>query len=135
MRMTRRRNGFTIIELTIALVVVGVLTSLALPSYQGVVRKTRRTEAQATLLEMALRQERWRADHPTYAQVLSDIGVVEGRLGGYYRFEVVDATATSFTIQAAPVSGAGQEHDRQGRVGCAPLRIDQSGRRLPAECW
>lgn len=132
-----RRQGFTLIELSIALAVVALLTSLALPSYQGVVRKSRRMEAQAALLELAMRQERWRTDHPSYAPASSDIGtaVVDRRLARYYRFEVVDGTSTSFAIQAAAVSGQGQEHDRQGAVPCSPLQIDQSGLRSPAACW
>lgn len=133
----RRGGGFTIIELTLVLAILAVLTSLALPSYQGVVRKSRRTEAQAALLELALRQERWRSDHPTYALSPTEIGaaVLQDRLGRYYRFEVVDGTSTSFIVQAAAVPGEGQEHDRQGAVACSALRIDQSGMRSPAACW
>lgn len=129
-----RRSGFTLVELTCVLAVVAILTSLALPSYQGVVRKTRRTEAQAALLELALRQQRWRADHPSYADAARELGQT-GRIDRYYRFEMFDVTPTSFTVQAAAVAGAGQEHDRQGGVVCTPLRIDQSGRRFPVDCW
>lgn len=134
---TCRRRGFTLIELALVLAVVAILTSLALPSYQGVVRKTRRTEAQAALLELALRQERWRSDHPAYAQTPTDIGLTNPhvRLGRYYRFEVIDATPISFTVQAVALTGAGQELDRKGGVVCTPLRIDQSGQRSPADCW
>ncbi|MCC2657256.1 MAG: pilus assembly protein [Panacagrimonas sp.] len=137
MKVSCRCNGFTLIELTFVLAIVAILTSLALPSYQNVVRKTRRTEAQAALLELALKQERWRSDHPTYAQVPAEIGsmALHGRLGRYYRFEIVGVTPTSFTVQAAAVAGTGQDVDRQGGVVCTPLRIDQSGRRLPVDCW
>lgn len=132
-----RRSGFTLVELACVLAVVAILTSLAMPSYQGVVRKTRRTEAQAALMELALRQERWRADHPAYASASQAFGDTApgARLARYYRFEMIDVTPTSFTVQAAAVSGAGQEHDRQGGVACTPLRIDQSGRRFPVDCW
>ena len=129
-----RRSGFTLVELTCVLAVVAILTSLALPSYQAVVRKTRRTEAQAALLALALRQQRWRADHPSDADAAPELGET-GRLARYYRFEVVDGTPPSFTVQAAAVAGTGQEHDRQGGVACTPLRIDQSGRRFPVDCW
>lgn len=138
MHASRRRHlGFTIIELMIVLAVVVVLTSLALPSFQSVVRKSRRAEAQAALLELALRQERWRADHPMYAQTPTQIGgtAPQVKLGRYYRFEIADATAFTFAVRAAVVSGAGQEHDRQGGIACTPLQIDQSGQRLPAACW
>jgi type IV pilus assembly protein PilE len=136
-RACRRIAGFTLIELTIALAIVAVLTSLAVPSYQSVVRKSRRTEAQAALLDLALRQERWRSDHASYAPASSEIGAGawDRRLGRYYRLEVVGTTATSFTVQAAAVSGQGQEHDQQGSVPCSTLGIDQSGVRSPSACW
>jgi type IV pilus assembly protein PilE len=132
-----RTVGFTLIELTIVLAVMAVLTSLALPSYLSVIRKSRRTEAQAALLELALRQERWRSDHPSYAEAPAEMGAtgLSARLGRYYRLEVVDPSATSFIVQAAAVAGQGQEHDRQGLVPCSPLQIDQSGARSPAACW
>ena len=130
-------DGFTLIEIVMVLAIIAVLTSMAIPSYQGVVRKSRRTEAQAALMELALRQERWRADHATYAPVASQIGATTtgDRLSRYYRCEVLDGTSTSFTLQASAVAGRGQEHDRQGDVGCSPLQVDQSGRRLPQGCW
>jgi type IV pilus assembly protein PilE len=138
MRAARRRiAGFTLIELTIVLAMMAVLTSLAVPSYQSVVRKSRRAEAQAALMELALRQERWRSDHPSYALGASDIGATawDRRLGRYYRLEVVGGSATSFAVQAAAISGHGQEHDRQGSVACSRLEINQSGLRSPSACW
>lgn len=136
-RARRRAIGFTLIELTLVLAVMAILTSLAVPSYQSVVRKSRRTEAQAALLDLALRQERWRSDHPSYAPASSEIGAAawEARLARYYRLEMVGTTATSFTVQAAAVSGAGQDHDHQGAVPCAVLQVDQSGTRSPSACW
>jgi type IV pilus assembly protein PilE len=131
------RRGFTLVELAIVLALVSVLATLALPSYQSVVRKSRRAEAQAMLVEAALRQERWRADHADYARTTVDIGVAgpQDRSARYYRIEVVDSTSTTFKVRAEAVAGLGQEHDRQGGVGCSLLQIDQSGVRLPVGCW
>jgi type IV pilus assembly protein PilE len=133
----RLRAGFTMVELTVVLAMLAMLASLAIPSYQGVVRKARRTEAQAILLGLALQQERWRADHPSYAHELAEMGAgrVDGQVSPYYRFEVVDVTATEFTVQAVAIVGRGQEHDRQGAAGCALLQIDQSRTRTPGACW
>jgi len=131
------RRGFTLVELAVVVAVVAVLATLALPSYQGVVRKSRRAEAQATLFELALRQERWRTDHPEYARTAADIGAAgpQDRSARYYRVEVVGSTSTTFKVRAEAVAGHGQEHDRQGGVVCSPLQIDQSRVRVPAACW
>lgn len=132
-----RCTGFTLVELAIVLALVAVLATLALPSYQGVVRKSRRVEAQAMLLDMALRQERWRTDHSEYARTAADIGAAgpQDRSVRYYRIEIVDSTSTTFKVRAEAVAGLGQEHDRQGGVGCSLLQIDQSRVRLPVGCW
>ena len=51
-------RGFTLIELMIAVAVVGILAAIAYPSYQEHVRKARRADAQTALLELAQFMER-----------------------------------------------------------------------------
>ncbi|WP_350224399.1 type IV pilin protein [Halopseudomonas bauzanensis] len=53
-----RRLGFTLIELMIAVAVIGILAAIAYPSYQEYVNKSRRADAQAALLELAQFMER-----------------------------------------------------------------------------
>ncbi len=54
----RRRCGFTLIELMIAMVIVAIIVAIAYPSYVEQVRKSRRAEAKAVLLEDAQFMER-----------------------------------------------------------------------------
>src|SRR5688572_32857393 len=56
--MRIRMRGFTLMELMIAVVVVGVLTAIALPSYQEHVRRAKRAEGKTALLKAAQLQER-----------------------------------------------------------------------------
>ena len=58
--MHRRRalpRGFTLVELLITIVVVGILVSIAYPAYTEHLRKSRRAEAQQVLMDIALRQQ------------------------------------------------------------------------------
>ena len=62
-----RTNGFTLLELMIVVVIIGILLGIALPSYQSYVLKSNRTEARAALLDIAARQERYAAQNNKYA--------------------------------------------------------------------
>ena len=72
--MSKRHAGFTLIELMIALVVVGILATIAYPAYLDSVRKSKRADAKAALLDLKLAQEKMRANCPFYANVLVDAG-------------------------------------------------------------
>lgn len=62
----RTVQGFTLIELMIAIVIVGILSAVALPSYRDYVARGYITEATAALSELRTRAEQWYADNRTY---------------------------------------------------------------------
>ena len=78
LNITPRPNatrGMTLIELAIALVVVGILASLAVPGWQAQVQRTRRSDAIVALAQLQQAQERWRSQRPTYAAGLGPDGL------------------------------------------------------------
>lgn len=60
-------RGFTLIELLIVVVVIGVLASIGLPTYNEQVRKGKRAEGKAALLKGAQLQERYYTANNAYA--------------------------------------------------------------------
>ncbi|MCC4620365.1 type IV pilin protein, partial [Xanthomonas cassavae CFBP 4642] len=60
-------NGFTLIELMIVVAVVGILAAVAYPSYAEHIRKSRRAQAKADLVEYAQMAERSHTTNNTYA--------------------------------------------------------------------
>lgn len=124
----RRVRGFTLIELMIAVVVVAVLLSLALPSLMGSIRKSRRAEAFTKLNAVQLAQERFRANSPTYATSLSN-GAASAPPGlalpattndGRYTIALDGVpTATTYAAVATPIQGSSQVDDGD----CARLRL------------
>lgn len=56
--MNSRGKGFTLLELMVAVVIVGVLTAIAFPSYQEQMRRAKRAEGKTALLKAAQLQER-----------------------------------------------------------------------------
>ena len=114
-------HGFTTVELLIALVIVGVLVAVALPSFQNSIRKGRRSEAFAALGQLQQSQERWRSSHPAYSTSLSELGIRSPTSTGYYTItvgasgEVGDTLATAYAASAFGVADTSQANDAQCR--------------------
>lgn len=134
MNTLSRPKGFTLIELMVTVAVVAILAMIAMPSYQAAVRKSRRADAQAYLSEMAIKQEKWRANNLTYSSDIAQVGgpPAGAKILSHYTFESV-GTATTYSVTATPTGD--QADDKQGGTACDPLAIDQSGARTPAACW
>lgn len=60
-------NGFTLIEIVIAIVIVGILAAIALPSYQGMIRKNNRGPAKTVLADLVTRQDGYRMQNRVWA--------------------------------------------------------------------
>jgi len=107
--------GFTLIELVVTMAIVGILAAVAYPSYVNSVRKARREDGMAALLELQLAQEKWRANNPSYTTTLTNLGYSVASNGtsrdGYYTINVTAASATAFTATAAPKTGTAQASD------------------------
>ena len=64
-----RQQAFTLIELMIAVAIVGVLAAVAYPTYQNSVQKSRRADAQAALVELAGFMEQKFTEYNTYRAI------------------------------------------------------------------
>jgi type IV pilus assembly protein PilE len=118
-------SGFTLIELMIVVAIVGILASIALPSYTSYVLKTRRTDAQRELITYAQALERYYSVNGRYTTTAAgNTCGVAAPTGGpsipYYAFSVTrtaaagaeaDCAATTFAVTATPVVGASQAND------------------------
>ena len=65
----KRNQGFTITELMIAVVIMGVLATLAIPTFTSYIYKARVTEASNFLSEIKQRQESYRNEFGQYCAV------------------------------------------------------------------
>src|ERR687891_2609719 len=66
--------GFTLIELMIVVVIIGILAAVAYPQYRDFALRSNRAEAKALLVDAAARQERFFSDNNSYADDMTDLG-------------------------------------------------------------
>lgn len=132
-----RVRGFTLIEVMIVVVIVAILASIAFPSYQEYVLRSNRTEGQALLSDVAARQERYFAQHNTYADTVTKLGLSSANsTNGLYELSVSPNPTTNFTLIATPQGS--QTRDAK----CGNLTLDHRGTRGKTgsaasvnDCW
>ena len=80
-RQSGRQRGFTLIELMIVVAIVAILAAIAYPSYQDSVRKSRRADTKAVLLEAAQWMERFYTENNRYDQTRAGVLVTSTTAG------------------------------------------------------
>jgi type IV pilus assembly protein PilA len=97
-------QGFTLIELLVAIVIVGVLSTIALPSFLTQVAKARGAEAKSNLGSINRAQQSYRFDNGTFAPDLNALNTSGMQVSGnYYVYSVTGSTGVA-TAQATPNS-------------------------------
>lgn len=143
---TRRHHdsGFTLIELMVTVAIAAILATIAFPSYNEQMRKTRRATARQEMMDLATAQERFYTNCNRFAATLdgaqnscAGLGRATATVtsdGGYYQISMA-ATATTYTLTATP------QLSQTADLGCANLSLTEagvkgaSGTLGPAACW
>ena len=102
-----RRAGFTLIELMIVVVIIGILAAVAIPKFQSVTRGAKEAEAEPLLKQIYTLENRYWAKYGSYTLDINELegGPTLATSGKYFSYSVV-AHASGFCVVAAP-SAAG----------------------------
>lgn len=134
--------GFSLIELMIVLALIGVITAIAVPSYQAQQQKSRRADAISALEKAAAREEQHYFQYNVYTADESQLGGTASYITspeGYYRIVATQAGGNTqeYMLTATPPVGSPQTNDS----ACKQLTLNHLGVKsaVPATnadlCW
>jgi len=132
MMNSKKNYGVTLIELLIAVVIVGILTSVAYPSYVNFTLKSNRTEGQRELMRLANLQEQLYVDSRAYTTDMKELGMPADPYITENGLYSIDATVSGETFLLKATAKLGQTKDS----GCLELTITDTGKKSPTSgCW
>ncbi len=137
--------GFTLIEMMIAVVILGILASFAFSNYQQYVMKSNRAEGKTELLNIATRLQRCYTLYGRYNpgsgcgvyDSLKDGKKITSEGRGFYEVTITfvdkDKPSSDYTLTAKAVK-APQTNDTKG-LDCTSLTLTHTGAKTPSGCW
>jgi type IV pilus assembly protein PilE len=146
--MKTRAAGFTLIDLLVAVVIIGILSAIAIPMYQNYVTNAKRGQAKSVMLNLSQMEERYYTNNYTYYAVSSVPPTADpngwsnyagqSMTGRTYDIAVTTtpappASSTAFLITATPSNGFAD-------ATCGALTLDNFGNKgsvagNSSPCW
>lgn len=137
--MLFKKQGFTLTELITTVAILALLAAVAIPSYTKQIRKTRRADAKAALLELSQRQETYYSDWNRYTATIANLGWGSGNVSkeGFYTLSIPSANTRTFTVTATATGTQLKDTD------CKVFQITNTGQKTSensggtptTECW
>ena len=141
--MINKQQGFSLIELMMTVAILGILSSIAVPSYMSYVQKSKRTEAKTEVLRIAQLQESYYVQNLSYAKALNGTAGLgfnsasEITETGLYTITTLgtpttcdgtnNSPCTGYNVVAQPVAGKGQDNDKKCSGGFVITNTGQKG--------
>lgn len=147
-KMPQKQAGVTLLELMVVVVIIGMISAFAYPSYMDFVVRAKRGAGKSILLQVADRQQQFFMDNKRYATTLTQLGfpsnpffvaddgafVGAGDTARVYGVALSNTTATTYTVTAAP-----QQIQAEKDTYCASLSLTHTGTKGQSgsaqNCW
>jgi type IV pilus assembly protein PilE len=136
----KTRHGFTLIELMVAIAIIGILAAIAYPSYLNQVQKARRTSAKTALLDLASREAKYYSTNNAYittSAMMTNLGYASAG-----PIAVPDATLNYYNLSVAPsgvgfIGTAAPAGNQATDTTCGSFTLDYLGIKGAgaANCW
>ena len=136
--LAHARRGFTLVEVMVTVAIVSILFAIAVPSYSIFMKRSRRADTEAAMLDIAQRQQQYLIDARAYAPDLVTLGTnLPADVAAYYNVQICQTTVPcaapggappTFAIIATPIAGSPQ-------AGDFTLTVDSTGAKTPASVW
>lgn len=133
-----KNRGFTLVELLVAMVILGVLAAIAYPSYLDYLHRSRRADALSTLTQYQMILERCYAQNFSYAAACASLPAFpQTSPQNFYTISLTGLTANGYTLTAVPQGVQATD------TTCARISINQanvktasdSGAGAQSKCW
>ncbi len=132
--------GMTLIELVLVVTILGLLSAIAYPMYQDQVNRSRRSDGQSLILDVAARMERFYFDNTTYTTDLTALGYTSSdnvpSTEGHYTVTVTGCPIASCFLVTASPAGAQQNDTFCGNLTLNSMGVKGKSGTGPLErCW
>lgn len=108
--LRQKVEAYTLTEILVVLVIIGILILLALPNLLPLITKAKSLEAKTQLNHVQTLEQSYFYEHSKYSKDLTEIGFIQDKLvtdgkdaRANYRIEITNATNTGFTARATAV--------------------------------
>ncbi|MCJ0743681.1 type IV pilin protein [Pedobacter montanisoli] len=109
--LRKKVKAYTLTEILVVLVIIGILVLLALPNLMPLITKAKSTEAKLQLEHVAKLQQSYFYEHSRYATDLTEIGFIQEKLTtdgkdgkANYKIEIISANNNAFVAKATAVT-------------------------------
>ncbi|TKC60286.1 prepilin-type N-terminal cleavage/methylation domain-containing protein [Pedobacter hiemivivus] len=109
--LKQKVNAYTLTEILVVLVIIGILVLLALPNLLPLITKAKSTEAKVQLEHLSTLQQSFFYEKSKYSSDLTELGFIQEKLTtdgkdgrANYKIEIVNSTNNAFLARATAVT-------------------------------